>query len=188
MSSLKVKYYLAQFEYKRHERHNLYKAVCLLPDKSKNLKIRKYKKGQVLQRKGELNTKVYSVKSGLLRSFIIDSSGREHIFMFAPEGWVIADYLPPDEPCELFIDALEDTEVVITEKDFKMEQDRADQFLRRLTVLQNRTIMLMSNSAIKRYDHFMETYPQILQRVPQKMIASYLGITPESLSRAKKRK
>lgn len=148
----------------------------------------KYKKGQILQRNGELNTKVYSVKSGLLRSYIIDSKGKEHIFMFAPEGWVIADNLARNEPCDLFIDALEDTVVSITEKDFKLEQDRADQFIRRISVLQKRVIMLMSNSAIERYEHFVETYPQILQRAPQKMIASYLGITPESLSRAKKGK
>lgn len=78
--------------------------------------------------------------------------------------------------------------VLITEKDFKLEQDRADQFIKRLSVLQKRIVMLMSNNAIERYEHFIETYPQILQRVPQKMIASYLGITPESLSRAKKGK
>lgn len=150
------------------------------------MKIKKYVKGQILQRNGELNTKVYSVKSGLLRSYIIDSKGKEHIFMFAPEGWVIADHLPLNEPCDLFIDALEDTIVSITEKDFKMEQNRSDQFIRRLSVLQKRILMLMSNTAIERYEHFVETYPQILQRAPQKMIASYLGITPESLSRAKK--
>ena len=46
--------------------------------------------------------------------------------------------------------------------------------------------MLMSSSAIERYQHFVETYPDIIQRVPQKMIASYLGITPEALSRVRK--
>ena len=59
-------------------------------------------------------------------------------------------------------------------------------FTKRLTVLQNRVIMLMSFSAIKRYEDFEETYPEIIQRVTQKMIASYLGITPETLSKIKR--
>ncbi|MEM9982072.1 MAG: Crp/Fnr family transcriptional regulator, partial [Bacteroidota bacterium] len=53
-------------------------------------------------------------------------------------------------------------------------------------VLQQRVMMLMSASAIKRYEHFIETYPDIVQRVPQRMIASYLGITPEALSTVKR--
>ncbi len=52
-------------------------------------------------------------------------------------------------------------------------------------MLQKRVIMLMSASAIERYEHFVETYPDIVQRVPQRMIASYLGITPEALSKVK---
>jgi CRP-like cAMP-binding protein len=55
----------------------------------------------------------------------------------------------------------------------------------RLSVLQQRIIMLMSATAIERYEHFEETYQDIIQRVPQKMIASYLGITPEALSKVK---
>ena len=58
-------------------------------------------KGEILQRKGELNTKAYSVEEGLLRSYSIDKKGREHIFMFAPEGWLVADSVLPDDPCEL---------------------------------------------------------------------------------------
>ncbi|MDA7854934.1 hypothetical protein N9A68_04550 [Cyclobacteriaceae bacterium] len=53
----------------------------------------KIKKRQILQRKGELNSKVYQVKSGLLRSYSIDEKGKEHIYMFAPENWIIADGL-----------------------------------------------------------------------------------------------
>ena len=55
-----------------------------------------------------------------------------------------------------------------------------------MEVLQKRIILLMSASAIERYEHFIETYPDIVQRVPQKLIASYLGITPEALSAAKR--
>lgn len=57
--------------------------------------------------------------------------------------------------------------------------------VKRVSVLQKRIILLMSATTIERYEHFIETYPQIVQRVPQKMIASYLGITPEALSKVK---
>lgn len=140
------------------------------------------KKGSILQRKGDLNSKVYSVQSGLLRSYAIDEKGKEHIFMFAPEGWIIADNLPPETPCDLFIDALEDTDVIVLEKDLSKENN-SNKLIKRLSVLQKRVIMLMSASAMERYEHFIKTYPQITQRVPQKMIASYLGITPEALSK-----
>lgn len=138
-------------------------------------------KGQIIQRKGDLNSKVYQVESGLLRSYTIDTKGKEHIFMFAPEGWVIADNAPPDQPCDLFIDALEDSMIIQIEKD-TVTIAETDRLIKRIGVLQNRIIMLMSSTAIERYEHFVDTYPDIVQRVPQKMIASYLGITPEALS------
>ncbi|MDB4678168.1 cyclic nucleotide-binding domain-containing protein [bacterium] len=79
------------------------------------------KKGQTLQRKGDLNTKVYLVESGLLRSYTIDEKGREHIFMFAPKGWIVADNLSADEPADLFIDVLEETVLVVKEKHIESE-------------------------------------------------------------------
>lgn len=142
------------------------------------------KKGQILQRKGDLNTLVYRVESGLLRSYFIDEKGKEHIYMFAPEDWVIADSIPPDQPGKLFIDALEDSIVIKVEKDLNTEPD-VKKLINRMVVLQNRIIMLMSATGIERYEHFVETYPDITQRVPQRMIASYLGITPEALSKVK---
>lgn len=105
--------------------------------------------------------------------------------MFAPEGWIVADANPADEPAKLYIDSLEDSEVVVLNKDQDRQEPEVPPLLRRIRVLQNRVIMLMSASAIERYEHFCETYPDILQRVPQKMIASYLGITPEALSKVK---
>jgi CRP-like cAMP-binding protein len=143
------------------------------------------KKGEIFQRKGDLNSKAYSVKSGLLRSYSIDEKGKEHIFLFAPEDWMIADSNSYDEPADLFIDALEDSELIVIEK-IGSPENHTDKLLKRLAVLQKRVIMLMSSTAIERYEHFVETYPDIVQRVPQKMIASYLGITPEALSKVKK--
>ncbi len=145
------------------------------------------KKGQILQRKGDLNTKVYQVETGLLRSYSIDEKGKEHIYMFAPENWIVADSLPPEKPCELFIDALEDSVVILNDKnDLSINDTESKKIIKRFGVLQKRIIMLMSASAIERYEHFIETYPDIVQRVPQKLIASYLGITPEALSAAKR--
>jgi len=145
------------------------------------LKKIEIKKGQLIQRRGELKSKVYQVEAGLLRSYAISDKGKEHIYMFAPEGWIIADNVSPEQPCELFIDAIEDSIVLQRDKNQHEEFD-VPKLLKRISVLQKRVIMLMCASALERYRHFETTYPQIVQRVPQKMIASYLGITPEALS------
>lgn len=132
-----------------------------------------------------MHSKIYRVQSGLLRSYSLDQKGKEHIFLFAPENWVIADNLPDGQPCDLYIDALEDSVVQVIPKDISKEGPNVPAFVKRMAVLQKRVLMLMSASAIERYEHFEETYPDILQRVTQKMIASYLGITPEALSKVK---
>ncbi|MEM1408524.1 MAG: Crp/Fnr family transcriptional regulator [Bacteroidota bacterium] len=146
----------------------------------------KVKKGEILQKKGEVNSKVFAVESGLLRSFLVDKNGKEHIFMFAPEGWIIAENNLPDRPSDLFIAAIEDSIVVRKEKLGTLED--VHKLLKRLGVLQQRILMMMSASAIERYEFFVKTYPNIVERVPQKMIASYLGVTPETLSAAKSTK
>jgi len=151
------------------------------------LKKIQVKKGETLQRKGDLNTKVYQVESGLLRSYSIDEKGKEHIFMFASEGWIIADNIPPDQACDLFINALEDSVVFQKEKNFDLEQE-TQKLIKRIEVLQKRVIMLMSAPAIERYEQFIQTYPDLVQRIPQRMIASYLGITPEALSTVKRKR
>lgn len=152
-------------------------------------------KGDILLRKGEISNKIYFVKKGLLRSYAIDEKGKEHIFMFAPEGWLVSDATwGYDTPSDLFIDAIEDSELEVLSKDFFMNIpailsenqfpfSNNEKLSKRITVLQKRIIMLMSASAWERYQDFVATYPNIVQRVPQRMIASYLGITPESLSK-----
>ena len=158
------------------------------------------KKGTVLQETGNLNAKAYFVKSGLLRSYTIDEKGKEHIYIFAPEGWVIGDMkLPGDnEPTGLYVDAIEDSEIEVVQNLNKNEfyellplshsQNELERLMKRVSVLQKRVIMLMSATAMERYNEFIKTYPQIIQRAPQKMIASYLGITPEALSKIKGQK
>ncbi|MFK7798557.1 MAG: Crp/Fnr family transcriptional regulator [Aureispira sp.] len=148
------------------------------------MKIKNVAKGQLLQQSGALNSKIYHVKSGLLRSYFIDKKGKEHIFMFAPEGWVIADNVSPTTPTTLFIDALENSIVWVTEKDIEKETN-GKKLIKRIEVLQKRIIQLMSSSALERYEDFIQTYPDLSQRIPQRMIASYLGVTPEALSKVK---
>ncbi len=143
--------------------------------------IKSFKKGEIIQHTGQLNTQVYIVQSGLLLSYMIDSKGKEHVYMFAPENWIIADSCLPTEPSTLFIDALEDSELVIRPKNPASEKE-IPKLIKRLSVLQNRILMLMSATALERLEDFERTYPQLLQRIPQKMIASYLGVTPERLS------
>ncbi len=160
----------------------------------KEIRQVKVKKGEILQYKGAIERFGYFVKKGLLRSYTIDAKGKEHIFMFAPEGWIIGDIEAQamNTPAVLFIDVLEDAELdVISEQLFNdLKQNfpvafsfNAEKLTKRVAVLQRRVIMLMSASAQERYEEFLKTYPQIAQRVPQKMIASYLGITPEALSK-----
>ena len=146
------------------------------------------KKGEVIQKAGDLGHEVYHVESGLLRSYAIDDHGKESIFAFAAEGWTIADHSIPDEPARLYIDAIEDSTIYISPKDLKLEAQQVSKIVKRMNVLQTRIIMLLSTSAIERYEHFIATYPDIVQRVPQRMIASYLGVNPETLSAAKRQR
>ncbi|MEM8507873.1 MAG: Crp/Fnr family transcriptional regulator [Bacteroidota bacterium] len=143
------------------------------------------KKGTILQQPGDTDTKVFVVKRGLLRSYLIDEKGKEHIFLFAAEGAVMTDHFPPDLPAELYIDALEDTTALIREKNLTFARRHAHKMALQMSLLQKRMVMLMSSSIIERFQHFVTTYPDLVNRVPQKMIASYLGVTPEALSKSK---
>ncbi|MFT4601270.1 MAG: CRP-like cAMP-binding protein [Arenicella sp.] len=155
-------------------------------------KVKEFKKGDILQRAGDSNSSTFYVSKGLLRSYIIDSKGKEHIFMFAPENWIIADVeaLEFNEPVQLFIDCLEDAEVISFNKDSLFKADlpkekmveNAQLLYRRMGKLQRRVLLLMGSPAIERYNYFLDTYPELPNRIPQRMIASYLGITPQALS------
>ncbi|MEX0315435.1 MAG: Crp/Fnr family transcriptional regulator [Allomuricauda sp.] len=157
-----------------------------------NAKSIAFKKGDIIQHAGDATASTYYVKKGLLRSYIIDSKGKEHIFMFAPENWIIADLEAHEfkEPVQLFIDCLENSEVISFNKDLLFEAcssqekilENAQLLYRRIGKLQRRVLMLMGSPALDRYAYFVNTYPELPQRVPQRMIATYLGITPQALS------
>ncbi len=146
-------------------------------------------KGTILQREGDTHLKSYVVVKGLLRSYIIDAKGKEHIYMFGPEDWIVGDLQAAfiQGPTKLFVDALEDSEIIELEPTKEITDEMArtglEKAIRRVGTLQNRVLMLMSATAWERYQFFLEEYPDLYNRVPQKMIASYLGITPQALSR-----
>jgi len=160
-------------------------------DKQKTTLLR-VGKNEILQSPGAITCKAFYVKKGLLRSYLIDQKGKIHTFTFAPEGWIISDIeaFMFSSPTELYIDALEDSEIVeinqISTVTFEtpnsVKPEIIQKLLKRIAVLQKRVMLLMSAPAKQRYQHFIETYPQLVNRVQLKMIASYLGITPEALS------
>ena len=160
---------------------------------------REVEKGSLLKRGGEIANEFYMVESGCLRSFVVDKKGKEHILQFAPEGWVISDRASflSGEASDLFIDSIESSVIRVLRYDNmrNMEDMSREQLLnslkrifRHTLTLQNRILQLISMSAQERYTDFMKTYPDLHNRVPQRMIASYLGITPEGLSRIRKEK
>ncbi len=168
-----------------------------ISDIIKHAPITKIKKGEILLRNGDLSDSFFHVEKGCLRSYIIDNKGKEHVFQFAPENWIISDHESLKDSkafAILNIDAIEDSEIKILKKPadsvIKMDMESLNEMnqklLRRMFTLQNRIIHLLSATAEERYLDFIKTYPSIVQRVPQKMIASYLGITPEGLSRVRK--
>lgn len=158
------------------------------------IQVKEIRRKHLLQQKGDTHSKAYFVRKGLLKSYVLDEKGKEHIFMFAPENWIVTDINSVTNygQTELFIQAIEDSEVEVIQGDTFMKlthklqsnsQLEVQKLLKRNAVLQKRIISLMSKSAIERYEDFIATYPGIVQRVPQKLIASYLGITPQALSK-----
>lgn len=161
------------------------------------LKSKTITKGDFLLREGEICRFAFFVEKGLLRSFSIDENGKEHIIQFAPENWYVSDrssmYL--NQPSDFFIEAIEETQIVLMGRDFLQSVAKIspsfgefnDKLLHRhILHLQKRINLLLGASAEKRYLDFITLYPDLLLRVPQWMVASYLGITPESLSRVRK--
>lgn len=154
-------------------------------------------KGQFLLREGEVCRQFFYVEKGLLRYYSIDKKGKEHIIQFAPEGWFVGDRESQffNRPSQFFIQALEDSDVAIIDEDLICTISKADETFglfsnqllhNHIRQLQHRINMLLSTTAEERYLDFIKIYPDILLRVPQTLVASYLGITPESLSRVRK--
>lgn len=158
---------------------------------------RSVQKGELLRSKNELCKQFFYVEEGLLRFYTIDNVGKEHIIQFAVEGWFIGNRssIYFDIPSDFFIDTLENSKVVMLDEahisymcevspQFRKYNERLLQ--NHIRFLQRRINLLISASATDRYLDFLRLYPDLAARVPQWMVASFLGITPESLSRVRK--
>jgi len=163
---------------------------------SENCTIKKVKKDKYILRSGEFCKHTFFVEKGLLRQYSIDEKGKEHILSFAPENWFVTDRESTyfNRPSAYFIQALEESEVVMLDENFtKLLSEKIPTFTdfnnrllhNHIRQLQNRINLLLSANAEDRYLQFIKMYPDILLRVPQTMVASYLGITPETLSRVR---
>ncbi|MCE3283126.1 MAG: cyclic nucleotide-binding protein [Chitinophagaceae bacterium] len=163
-----------------------------------HLTPKKLRKRQYLLQEGDVCKFIAFVEKGALRSYSVDEKGVERIIQFALEGWTISDLYSflTSEPATYNIDALEDSELLLIGKAAheellatlpKYETWMRLQITGAYIAMQRRLTSIISLSLEERYASFTSIYPQIVQRVPQHMIASYMGLTPETLSRVRKK-
>jgi len=177
---------------------NISRFITLTPEEEQYftsiLKIKKLKKKQYLLQEGDITRHEYFVNKGCLRTYAIDEKGQEHIIQFAIEDWWTADLgsFISQSPADLNVQCLEDSELIqISYNDLQqlyIEIPKLERFFRIIiqnafVAAQKRIINNLSLPAMERYIRFRDQYPKIEQRVPQYMIASYLGITKEFLSK-----
>ena len=159
--------------------------------------VKKLRKRQYLLQEGEVCKYQAFVVKGILRSYTIDEKGAEHILQFASEGWWMADLSSfiTDEPSLFTMDALEDATVLLINKaSWNRALEKIPQLERYFRILiqnhliatQKRLMQSLAETAEEKYIQFSNTYPTCVQRVPQHMIAAYLGVTRETLSRLRK--
>lgn len=178
---------------------NYFQKIIALNNEEKQLVTEKfqprlYRKRQYILQEGDVCKQMNFVVRGCLRMFAIDNKGNTHILQFAAENWWITDISSFYERknSKLNIDALEDTMVLqISFENLTSLYNEAPKFNRIFRVLienshvalQKRLLQNISSTAEERYLSFIQTYPQLSNRIPQTQIASYLGITPEFISR-----
>jgi CRP-like cAMP-binding protein len=175
--------------------------VELSPEEKETIRTffspKKLRKKQYLLQEGDVCRALAFVEKGLLRSYNVDEKGSEHMIQFAWEGWWIADTYSflSGEPSAYNIDAIEDGELLLISLEHfeemmikvpKMERYFRILFQNNIISKERRLLSSISYSAEEKFKKLSETNPQLIQRIPQNLIASYLGITPETLSRIRK--
>lgn len=159
--------------------------------------VKKYTKGDIILNAGDFSNDYYFVEQGVIRSYTIDDNGKEHIIQFGTENWIISDRNSSlcKKEAKFYVQAIEDSTIVMLNDELSaLIQSLNPKYIEKQMILlqnhvrhmQDRINSLLSDSAKARYLGFIKLYPNITARVPQWMIASYLGITPESLSRVRK--
>ena len=178
---------------------NYFDRLILLNKEEKELVTEKfhprlYRKRQFVLQEGDICTQFNFVVQGCLRMYKIDEQGAIHILQFATENYWIMDLgsFHGEKPSELNMDAIEDTMVLqISRNDLialYMQAPKFDRIFRVLIEnsfvgLQKRLLQNISSTAEERYQSFLDTYPHLVNRLSQTHVASFLGITPEFLSR-----
>ncbi len=159
--------------------------------------IKTFKRQETLSRPDIIPNEIFFINQGMLRVIITDNEGIEHSIHFALENQFIADYssFMLKQPSLYTLQAIEDTEVVVLPraaiewgyKNLK-EGDKLGRLIAEYYFIyqDNRIKNIYARSPKERYDSITDVFPNIHNRVPQHMIASYLGITPVHLSRLKK--
>jgi CRP-like cAMP-binding protein len=153
--------------------------------------------GAFFQRAGEPATQAAFVASGCMRIYVVDARGKEHILQFLPEDWWWSDTLSltTGAPSQYFAQAIEGTDLLcIDPPSHQRLLDELPAFAasfragiqRHNAAKDQRIVSTLSATAEERYTAFVATYPSIVQRVPQWMLASYLGVSPETVSRIRK--
>lgn len=163
-----------------------------------HLTPKKLRKKQYLLQEGDICKFIAFVEIGALRQYSLDENGNERIIQFALEGWTTSDLYSflTGEMATYYIDALEDSELILISKSAheellqilpKYETFTRLQITGAYIAMQKRLTSIISSSLEERYSSFIHLYPNIVQRVPQHMIASYMGLQPETLSRIRRR-
>ncbi len=181
---------------------NIAKHVSLTPEEQTHFlsltETKSYKAKTILLKEREVCTHSFFVTKGILRSYTMDENGVEHVLSFACPGWWIADmysYLSQRKG-QLYIEVNEDAEVILLSKE-NQEQlyhtiPKMERFFRilienSLVANQQRLIDNLTFTAEARYDKFTKKYADLIHCLPQKQIASYIGVTPEFFSKMKAR-
>lgn len=159
---------------------------------------KRIRKNQYLLQEGDVAKYSAFVEKGALRAYSVDEKGAEHIIQFAFEGWTISDMYSfvTGSPATYNIDALEDAELVLISKagqdEILKRVPEYEAYTRMLLTgaymaMQKRITAMLSLSLEDRYINLTKLYPNLVQRVPQRMIASYMGLSPETLSRVRRK-
>lgn len=164
---------------------------------SKAIVTKQFHKGDMILNAGDYSSDYYFVEEGIIRSYTIDDNGKEHVIQFGAENWIVSDRNSSlcKQEAKFYIQAIEDSTIVILNEEINalLKSLNPTYLEAQVLLLQNhirhmqdRITLLLSATAKTRYLEFIKLYPTITAKVPQWMIASYLGITPESLSRVRK--
>jgi CRP-like cAMP-binding protein len=155
---------------------------------------KKLKKHQFLIQEGDNVTNDYFVLKGLLKAYHVDKEGKEYIMQFAMEDWWVTDYQAyfSQTKATLNIDCIEEVEILCLSLHNRdkicADLHKIEHFFRRKSnmgyvALQRRILSMLNSNAKERYEQLLLQYPTLFQRVPKTLIASYLGVSRETLSR-----